>query len=268
MRAMGHQIYAGPFEALEARLLDQVAARQKGDPLAPLALLVGSNILASYLKYRIAEQGRAAANLRFYTFLDLAGTLAAASPDPKKPRLPRLGPGFILETILRHGGPPVFKEISAYPGFRTALLDTFRDLRDAGVATEDLNRAIAEKSRTDRKDHVEGVAHLFQEFRGKVDLFRDVDDDFREALANAQRARDILGRDHLLIYGIYDVTGQQENLLHALKETLELIYFVPYSVEASSVFARPFLEVRAKELSVNPDLLGPLPDGRGSVMSR
>src|SRR5436309_13122464 len=106
MRTMAHQIYAGLFEALETRLLAQIAARQKGDPLAPVALLVGSNVLASYLKYRIAEQGRAVANLRFYTFLDLAGSLAAASPDQMKPRLPRLGPGSILETILRPGGPP------------------------------------------------------------------------------------------------------------------------------------------------------------------
>ena len=158
MRAMEHQIYAGPFEALEGRLLEKIAARQKEDPLAPVALLVGSNVLASYLKYRIAEQGRAAANLRFYTFLDLAGSLAAASPDQKKPRLPRLGPGSILDTILRQGGPAVFKEISAYPGFRAALLDTFRDLRDAGIAPEGLNRAIAEKSRVDRKEHLEGVA--------------------------------------------------------------------------------------------------------------
>ena len=267
MRAMEHQIYAGPFEALEGRLLEKIAARQKEDPLAPVALLVGSNVLASYLKYRIAEQGRAAANLRFYTFLDLAGSLAAASPDQKKPRLPRLGPGSILDTILRQGGPAVFKEISAYPGFRAALLDTFRDLRDAGIAPEGLNRAIAEKSRVDRKEHLEGVARLFQEFRGKVDLFRDVDDDFHEALSNTPRARDILGRDHLLIYGIYDVTGQQEDLLHALKESLELIYFVPYCDEASSVFAKPFLEARAKELSVKPEPLGPLPDGRGSVVS-
>ena len=49
MRAMEHQIYAGPFEALEGCLLEKIAARQKEDPLAPVALLVGSNVLASYL---------------------------------------------------------------------------------------------------------------------------------------------------------------------------------------------------------------------------
>src|SRR6058998_1638151 len=111
MRRMVHRIFTGSFIALEERLIQEIAGLQSEDPLAPVALLVGSNVLASYLKYRIAEQGRAAANLRFYTFLDLAGSLAAASPDQKKPRLPRLGPGSILDTILRQGGPAVFKEI-------------------------------------------------------------------------------------------------------------------------------------------------------------
>jgi len=46
-------------------------------------------------------------------------------------------------------------------------------------------------------------------FREKVRRFREVDDDFHDALGNAPRAAAMLGSDRLLVYGIYDVTGQQ-----------------------------------------------------------
>jgi exonuclease V gamma subunit len=54
-----HRILTGPFDALEPRLLELIAEQQVTDPLAPVAILVGSNILTSYLKSRIAAQGRA-----------------------------------------------------------------------------------------------------------------------------------------------------------------------------------------------------------------
>src|SRR5881397_1425172 len=208
MRAMEHQIYAGPFEALEGRLLEKIAARQKEDPLAPVAILVGSNVLATYLKYRIAERGRAAANLRFYTFIDLAARLGSAAPrQTGMPRLPRLGASMILDEILRSESPKVFERVSAFDGFRRAILDTFRDLRDAGVSPEELSRSVRDivRSRPDRREHLEAVARLYDAFRQKVASFRDVVDDFRAAIENSARAAGILDSSHLLVYGIYDV---------------------------------------------------------------
>jgi exonuclease V gamma subunit len=68
---MKHHLYTGSFAALEIRWMDTIAELQKGDSLSPVAVLVGSNLLASYLKQRIVAENRTAANLRFYTFLDL-----------------------------------------------------------------------------------------------------------------------------------------------------------------------------------------------------
>jgi exonuclease V gamma subunit len=89
---MAHEIFTGSFAALEARWFEQTTGLQRDDPLAPVAILVGSNLLASYLRSRIGEHIGAAANLRFYTFLDLAMRLAQAAGGPeRKARLPRLG---------------------------------------------------------------------------------------------------------------------------------------------------------------------------------
>src|SRR5688572_25272154 len=109
---MRHQILTGPFSALEQRFSQTVRAQQSGNPLAPVSVLVGSNLLASHLKYYIADLGHSVANLRFHTFLDLARSLSSAKRLMKpKARLPQLGTSWILEEILEQT-PEVFREVS------------------------------------------------------------------------------------------------------------------------------------------------------------
>jgi RecB family exonuclease len=257
---MAHRILTGSFAALEARLIEEIAALQSSDPLAPVAVLVGSNLLASYLRGRTAGRGRSAANLRFYTFLDLATRLASASDGAgRKARLPHLGPSAVLENILAAQPPPVFARVSGLAGFRDALLDTFRDLRDAGIGPAELDEGVRKcvELSPDRRDHLSGLADLYRSFRKKVELFHGVDDEFRAAAANAGNVQAILGTPVLMIYGIYDVTGQQTDLLSELKNAIELHYFVPYVDDAVSSFALPFVEARSRELRATAEALPP-----------
>ena len=257
---MTHRIYAGPFEALEPRLFEVIAELQKGDPLAPVSILVGSNILASYLRGCLADAGRTAANLRFHTFLGLVTRLSTgAAPAGGKPRMPGLGPALILHSVLDDHMPDAFREVGEFGGFRAALLDTFRDLRDAGITAEMLQQSLKGlvRSQPDRAGHLQGLADLYGRYRDRALQSEDIDDDFRRATASAALAGELLQTGALFIYGIYDVTGQQEDLLAALKTALELTYFVPYSGDSSSEFARPFLMARANELGVAPVHLSP-----------
>ncbi len=247
---MGHRIFVGPFAALEAKWLEEIALRKQHDIFAPVTVLVGSNLLAAYLKIRIASKGRAIPNLRFYTFLDLARRLAGGSRG--RSRLPDLGAAAILDSILSSNPPRVFHSVTGFVGFRNALLDTFRDLRDAGVAPDQLEEGIRRCSNEtpDRGPHLTGLTELFSRYREQVGNFEDVDDDFRDACANAPKAPRILDGGQLLAYGIYDVTGQQSEFLAALKESLELRLFVPYVNEAVSSFARKFVEAQESQLGV------------------
>jgi RecB family exonuclease len=255
---MAHQIYTGPFAALEDRLMCEFDERQRTDPLSPVAVLVGSNLLATYLRRRYAAHHGPSANIRYYTFLDFAVQLARRTrfADPR-PRLPRLGASAILESILAKLTPEVFRPVSSYSGFRSALLDTFRDLRDAGVDASRFQKFVHKlrKDRQDRRDYLLGLAQLYGEFRRREEAFRDVDDDFREAVHNSAKAGTLLGTHSLLVYGIYDATGQQIQLLSSLKEYLELIYFIPYVDDSISRFAVPFLRCREDELKTSPELL-------------
>ena len=103
---MTHSIYTGSFASLEIRWMEVIAELQRGDSLFEIGILVGSNILAAYLKRRLAENGRAVGNIRFHTFPDLLTRIANASSSlPEKPPLPRLGAsvqpdgGFIVRDV-------------------------------------------------------------------------------------------------------------------------------------------------------------------------
>jgi RecB family exonuclease len=248
---MSHRIYTGTFAALELKWMESVSALQTADPLVEVNVLVGSNILASYLKRRLAEKGRTVANLRFHTFLDLARRLAGTRTPESRRRLPRLGASVVLEHILASAVPPVYEPLSGYSGFSDALLETFRDLRDAGVDEHALEAAIQRSEYPpDRGQHLLGLADLYRRFREQITLFHDVDDDFRAAIHNAADLA-LSGMRQLLVYGIYDATGQQLDLLSALKNSSEMIYFIPFINDAVSGFARPFLQSRMAELEVD-----------------
>ncbi len=267
---MGHRVYVGPFAALELRLAEEITRLQAGDPLSAASVLVGSNVLAAYLKRRIVAGAQGIANLRFYTFIDLALRLASPVPDEDvRPRMPRLGPAEILQDILAGTVPKVFEPVREFGGFRDALLSTFRDLRDASVTPEILDELVRTCAREipDRRDHLSGFARLYREFRARARSFRDDDDDFRDAVSSAPTAGEVLGSPSLLVYGIYDVTGQQRDLLGRLKDALELVYFIPFVDEDVSGFALPFLESTVRETGASLHRLttSPRDDDLGSL---
>jgi ATP-dependent helicase/nuclease subunit B len=252
---MATRVFTGTFESLEARFFETIEEKQAGDPLAPVAVLVGSNILAAYLRSRIATRGRSIANVRYYTFLDLVAKLCAAAGDVRrKRRLPHLGASLLLADLLEEQSPEVFARVAGYAGFRAVLLDTFRDLRDAGITPDVLERAFPglQGLTPDRAKHMRGLNELYRRFRTRLTSFQDVADDFRRASASTCAADRILGTASLLIYGIYDVTGIQAALLRSLHEAMELTYFIPYVNETASRFAKPFLEARTRDSGAPP----------------
>lgn len=251
-RISNHKIYTGSFALLEQRWMDTISELQQGDALREIDVLVGSNVLASYLKRRLAENGRVAANIRFCNFLDLASRFAGAPGEGGNARLSRVGATVILENLLAGNPPEIYAPLAGYRGFRDALSDTFRDLRDAGILPGELENAIHKIRNSDRRTHLSGFAGIYRSYRESVGRFQDVDDDFRAAVHNLEWAKESPGLRQLMVYGIYDVTGQQASLLSALKDQVDMIYFIPYVDGTVSEFARPFAESRASELGVSP----------------
>ena len=132
----GHRLFIGPFQPeLEEALFAWVSKKKEGDPLAPVAVLVGSNLLGVYLRRLLVRRGLSHINVRFLTFLDLAKGLAAESlsRDGLRP-LPRLGDLVLLSSIAEKIEPAgYFGPIARRRGFQRALRASFRDLWEGGI---------------------------------------------------------------------------------------------------------------------------------------
>jgi len=265
VNVLRRQIYTGTFEALEIKWKDTVAGLQRDDPLAHVSVLAGSNILATYLKRKTAENGYSAANIRFFSFPDLLRHITDAPVNTSdggldRQELPSLGAVVLLESLLDDRGnlPKAYEPLSAYKGFRNALLGTFRDLRDADISADNLDKALASGRRAaDRREQLESFAYLYRRYRELTCLFRDTDDDFRAAVEILSQSPEVEDAPPLLVYGVYDTTGLQTRLLDALAYTRPMIYFIPFVNSAVSEFVRPFLNSRAANLGVAPEHLSP-----------
>ena len=260
MKELRHRIYTGTFEALESKYKDTIDELQCDDPLFEVTVLAGSNILASYLRRRLAESGRSAANIRFYNFPDLVRNIMSAPVftrgiDSSRPAFPSLGSVVLLESLLedRVNLPKAYAPLSGYKGFRNALLETFRDLRDADIDADKLDGAIASGRRAaDRREQLENFASLYRRYRELTRRFCDTDDDFRAAIKILSQAPEAGNTAPILVYGVYDATWLQTRLLDALGQTRRMIYFIPFVNAAVSEFARTFLDARASNSGAAP----------------
>ncbi len=218
-----HRLVCGSFPALEPEFLAAIRALKRHDPLRPIQVLVGSNLLAVYLRRRAAGEFGAVANLRFLTFLDLAREIASA--DDARPLLPPLG-----ETLLARRALATTAEASAFGPLRDrdslarAVLSTADDIRDAGIAPEDLPRLLASASDLDdRRRHLHALAAVLVAFEKSRRTFRDA----AALVERAARAAVPASPEPLLVYGLYDLGGIREELLLNASRARPIHAFVP-----------------------------------------
>jgi ATP-dependent helicase/DNAse subunit B len=216
-------IIRGALDALEVRLADDISERRARDPLGELTVLVGSTLLRPYLRQRLTELRGGLVNVRFITFDDLAVKLAAlaAGLSATQP-LPSYGERIIAEeTAERARG--YFEPVAHAAGFAQALERLLRDLRSAGLSPATLAAAIDELDavHTGSTGKLTALAALFAEseqrrngFHGRNDLIR---------MADAERFRS----SELLVYGIWNFTTIQQQMLKRLMEHAALTVYLP-----------------------------------------
>jgi ATP-dependent helicase/nuclease subunit B len=229
-------LFLGPFQPeLEKAFFDLVGARKERDPWAPLTVLVGSNLLGLYLRRLLAQRGLNHINLRFLTFLDLARALAAEplAREGLRP-LPRYGDLVFISSLaekIPEGS--YFGPIAGRRGFQRALSATFRDLADGGVETLPLpeTRKISE------------LNALYQTHRSLAGRgFYSSSDLFFRGGKEAGRFPEIFGGGELAVYGFYDFTESQKQLLEACIRHLSLSAFMPWQETQGFAYAAPILK--------------------------
>ena len=219
----GHTLHVGDFAALEVRFLDEIRSLKAADPLRPVDVLVGSNLLGVYLRRRAAEAFGGIANLRFLTFLDLARE-RLRDPDPR-PQLPALGEALLTRrALLDTPEGDVFDVLRERPSTAALLARTAADLRGAGIAASVLRDLAPKIARTgDRAAFLGKVALVLCRLESLRSAFADAD----SALERGALERGPINSDPLLVYGLYDLGGVREALLSVIARERPVLAFVP-----------------------------------------
>src|SRR5207247_234490 len=237
--AIERRIVFGDFRPdLEDALASAVAAhRHERGPLAPPVLLVASNLLGLYLTRLLARRLGAVGGLRAMTFLDLPRPLARAGIDCDGLRASPVAGDRLRPRVPAKARPDSssFASIGRTAGVAEAIPATLRDVRDAALTPGDLRRCLPKGQRKARD-----LSDVHERYEEKLKSARLIDRPGLMARALAVLERDAAGTStlqdgqpfagmtRLFVYGFYDFTWLQENLLLRFARILPTAIFSPY----------------------------------------
>jgi len=228
----GHVLNVSTYEAaLSARLLADVRNAQAARPLAPVVVLVRSNLVALQLSRRLAREAGGYANVRFLTFVDLARRLAGPARA-----LPAGGERVIFAALAaRTEAASYFGPVKDRAGLGETLRAAAEDVRQAGLGSWHADLNIGDKLTL--------FGEIYDEYRRLLGRdgrrYRDEYDVFSGAAARAATFADAFGTDELFAFGFYDFNEIQRRLLRALSERVRLEFYMPFGEGPQFRFARP-----------------------------
>jgi hypothetical protein len=255
MNAPGRALVQGLFPALEAALFAQ-ARELRGAPqcdrLQPFAILVPNAMLRLHLSRALAESGLPHANIHFLTLRQLADRLAGG-------RLSKEGRSALRDESVEMGAAigaaarelesrlEYFRSVAHQEGFHGALLETLRDLKNAGVRPREMQRAVQRMSaRADGvlRGKLAEVALLWERIERTKDERKLYDEaDLLEAAAReAERSPWLKELTQFIVYGFYDLTGAQQRLLAACFSRAPATVYFPFADAPAYRYARKGLD--------------------------
>jgi RecB family exonuclease len=195
------KLYLGPFQpTLEAALADEIAAFKKTNgPLALLTVVVPTHLLGLHLRRKLAPH----ANIHFET-LDALLAIPAA---------PRLGLELLCRRLAKSCD-DYFAPVNDTTGFASALLETFKDLEQAGITKF-----------TGKTQKLRELATAYQTYRQWLTDHGSL----QSQISNL--------KSPTFLYGFYDLTTVQKQFVERLAPSA---VFFP-AVEHGE-FSRPLLD--------------------------
>jgi ATP-dependent helicase/DNAse subunit B len=202
------KLFLGPFQpCLETALAEQVAAcKQAWGPLALVRIIVPTHLLAVHLRRVLAASaglGGGHINLRFQTLTEMA---TERIPEQSIRIAPRLGLELLCDQIAKGAIPQqgYFASVRETRGFRAALLETFKDLKQAGIGPKTFHAAASSKK-------LRELAAAYSAFCDWLDQHEWGDE--ADMFELAAKAPSIANEPPTLLYGFYDLTTVQRNLV-------------------------------------------------------
>ena len=239
--------HASPL-ALEAELLDRVAAAKSGDPLAPVLIVVPSRRLADHVTRRLVERFGAVAGVSVLHHRALAErVMAQAGGDSQELLDDHLLDTLFARVLLRAAAGPLRDFVRDHPGAASALRQTVTDLREAGIDPEQAGTVLS-------GDEAE-TAYLYGRWSAALDELaksgRAIDD--AGLATDAAKIGASFGARFktILHHGAYDLIGVRVELLRALDKGREITFLLPGDPAGpSGVFGIEHARAMAREAPV------------------
>jgi hypothetical protein len=242
---------------IQEAFVEEVRLLKRGDPLRPLLVLVGRNYVRLHLSRLLASRLGGHANIRFLLLDELARQYGTPPlVDRGRRRLPEMGRDLLLrESAQARAHGTCFESIAGKEGFLEALGATLFDLKAAGIDPSSLRAAAAAlRAPASRKPSADRVArkmedladlHEAYEDRLRETRFYDDQDVLREAVTRAEGE----GHKDVMVYGFYDATWLQRELIKAYLGFKKGVVFFPADAppqreadDERADYARPMLE--------------------------
>lgn len=226
----------GSYAVLERAAVDLLrSTKSAGDPLAPLWVIVPTNLLRLQLGRRVADQGAGHANLRFLTLLDLARELAeTAFLEAGQRPISEVAQIALLRRVVSEHGAGYYAALADRPGLPGALLATFSDLADAEIEPQPFEQLCAHAP-----DKLRTLARLYRAYRAELSRLHLYDrNDLLRAAAERATGQPPPG-EQTVWYGFYDFTPLQRRLFAEVARASSIAAFTPWEDSVRFAYATP-----------------------------
>ncbi len=200
---------------IENRLAADITALKSDDPLAPITVVVRSNLQGIHLRRRVAVKSGGVCNLDFSPLTDLAKSLIpggganAASPEALA----------LLARAALHAqsGNGYFGRFRDFEGAESAFASTFKELSLTGFT------GFSGKMGSGK---IADLHSLYNDYRKLLERNGLCEEGGLFAEAGSAASRD---KQPLFIYGIYEFFGAHKLFIEALAETRPIRVYLPYN---------------------------------------
>lgn len=240
---MRTEVIVGPAASVEAALFEEIQRLRNQDSLAPIHIVVPSNILAVSLRRRLASELGGAFNVRLATFIEVVKLLAGPGDKPLAGDSERLA--AIRRAVVGRSG--YFESVARQPGLHRALLATLRDLENAGVGIAELEWQAAayegsNSASAGDASRLRALASIYDRASNSLGtVFESPSQLFERALIR-DAPQSILGTSNIIIFGFHDFTQIQLDVLRGIGRQLDVIVFLADELSGASAYTARTLQ--------------------------
>jgi ATP-dependent helicase/nuclease subunit B len=224
------------YPELESAFLDEVVRRRAADPWTELLVVVPSRNLRARLREALLDRTGGAFGLHVVLFPDLARRLLEESGEAPAP-VDDLAALLVLSELGRdrkEAPESPFRTVAARSGFHESLFESVVELEESGYEAGD-SGGPGEAGFPPRLREVLALHRAWRKRLEERSILTTAGLIRRAAVVSST----VPAGPPVLVYGVYDFTGNQRRLLEGLSMRRSLTIFLPLFPAADGAYAAP-----------------------------